>query len=623
MSRAAENMTRLDYEREVMKLANADGFKVCVLNLAGGSPGDFTLWTDICTPLILEAWAAGNIYGRHVYGDPLVNGDGLPEPGQPMRPIEEIAYLLALGGNGGLAITECGLDGGYAPADFTFYEQMTKYSEALGASDAIIGFAMWNLGNWQDGGTNWQNLTDDFAAYMFENPSPPWQPGEPTDPEPGETLQEHLWSVSIEQQTISLNPNAALQKAIFADDFVPVMSEYWTRYDEDDYAEMAAEHLGTGERRVYYARVPEWTNVQWTVDPNPAEPEPFKLTAWPTHDYRITQQFGANPDYYAQFGLPGHDGVDIAASVGMPYYSAAPGIVTWSSNKRPSNPTEDSNYGYHVRISHNDNYQTIYAHASPDLRVGEGDTVSAGQLLGFSGNTGNSTGYHLHFGMKRPPGASGWPYNLIDPWPYLQPLYRPDEIATYDLADYMFGDGRRYYVKNADGSAQELLQTQQDGGRWYQVKNQAWESFIVDDEYIRRDIDTSPGGGRYYTQREDGVPARWMPRHMLLDSVFSVSLRVQFYYLGDCTPDDQNSGNVTDTRKLVRHFDSWTSRHGILLEDVIEIEWINGGELYYYARDYGLVGWERLHQDPNSPRWTAISEVVSGGNNERMTGCFS
>ncbi|MHC4707872.1 MAG: hypothetical protein ACYS8I_12400, partial [Planctomycetota bacterium] len=64
------------YERELMKLANADGLKVCVLNLAGGSPGDFTLWQEEIAPFIIEAWQAGNIYGRHVYGGNLVDAGG-------------------------------------------------------------------------------------------------------------------------------------------------------------------------------------------------------------------------------------------------------------------------------------------------------------------------------------------------------------------------------------------------------------------------------------------------------------------------------------------------------------------------------------------------------------------
>ena len=109
------------YERELMRLANADGFKVCVLNLAGGSPGDLTLWQEEIAPFIKEAWAADNIYGRHVYGGNLVDAGGHVLSGQPSRPIEESSWLNSQGHHGGLAITECGLDGG---VNFAGIEQL-------------------------------------------------------------------------------------------------------------------------------------------------------------------------------------------------------------------------------------------------------------------------------------------------------------------------------------------------------------------------------------------------------------------------------------------------------------------------------------------------------------------
>jgi len=85
---------------------------------------------------------------------------------------------------------------------------------------------------------------------------------------PSMTWQTELWDKSIERQTISLNPQASLQAAIFADGFVPVESEFWyTPSDGIQRACMAAESLTTGERRVYYAVVPQWNSVQWFADP--------------------------------------------------------------------------------------------------------------------------------------------------------------------------------------------------------------------------------------------------------------------------------------------------------------------------------------------------------------------
>lgn len=97
----------------------------------------------------------------------------------------------------------------------------------------------------------------------------PQQP--PPPPDPGETMdwQQEIWDLSIEKQSISLNPNAGLQKAIFADGYTPVESEFWhTPSDGVQRACMAAEHLTSGLRRVYYSVVPNWPTVQWFADPN-------------------------------------------------------------------------------------------------------------------------------------------------------------------------------------------------------------------------------------------------------------------------------------------------------------------------------------------------------------------
>ncbi|MFQ5421717.1 MAG: M23 family metallopeptidase, partial [Anaerolineae bacterium] len=143
----------------------------------------------------------------------------------------------------------------------------------------------------------------------------------------------------------------------------------------------------------------------------------FKFQAWPTEYRVITQRFGANPQNYAQFGLPGHEGVDIRARSGSKVFAVAPGQV-FRVHTTPNN----HNYGIHVRIRHSDGYKTIYAHLQTAL-VQQGAQVQAGQLIGLADNTGNSFGSHLHLTLKKI-GAhqGGYPYNIIDPTPFLLPL---------------------------------------------------------------------------------------------------------------------------------------------------------------------------------------------------------
>ncbi len=83
-----------------------------------------------------------------------------------------------------------------------------------------------------------------------------------------------------------------------------------------------------------------------------------------------------------------HPGIDFGGSEGEGIYATGSGIVTWSGPK--------TGYGNMVEINHGHGLFTHYAHCSLIL-VHEGDTVSAGQLVARMGNTGRSTGTHLHY----------------------------------------------------------------------------------------------------------------------------------------------------------------------------------------------------------------------------------
>lgn len=93
-------------------------------------------------------------------------------------------------------------------------------------------------------------------------------------------------------------------------------------------------------------------------------------------------------------GLHGYNGVDLAAPVGTPLYASAEGtvIVARSSGY-------NGGYGSYVVITHPNGTQTLYAHMSK-VSVSQGDTVSKGQVIGAVGNTGKSTGPHVHFEIR-------------------------------------------------------------------------------------------------------------------------------------------------------------------------------------------------------------------------------
>ena len=132
-------------------------------------------------------------------------------------------------------------------------------------------------------------------------------------------------------------------------------------------------------------------------------------------DYPITQGFGAQmtdptlQEFYTHYGLAGHDGIDFGVPMDTPLYAVDDGNIIWSG---------PGDYGVTVIISHRWG-QSYYGHLS-NTSVKVGDPVTKGQLIGYSGESGEATGPHLHFGMKpnNPDMKNGY-YGKVDPMPYL------------------------------------------------------------------------------------------------------------------------------------------------------------------------------------------------------------
>ena len=97
------------------------------------------------------------------------------------------------------------------------------------------------------------------------------------------------------------------------------------------------------------------------------------------------------------FGSTNHKGVDICAAAGTPIYASAGGTVTKAGYNKAGAGT---GYGYSIIISHGSGYTTVYAHCL-SLAVHSGQTVKQGQLIGYVGSTGRSSGNHCHFEIRR------------------------------------------------------------------------------------------------------------------------------------------------------------------------------------------------------------------------------
>lgn len=102
-----------------------------------------------------------------------------------------------------------------------------------------------------------------------------------------------------------------------------------------------------------------------------------------------------------------HFGIDIAGALGDPIYAADNGVVVYAG-------WNNWGYGNVVVIDHDGGWQTLYAHMSA-LNVGCGQSVYQGDVIGYFGSTGNSSGPHLHFEMLNEA------YGKVNPWNFLPP----------------------------------------------------------------------------------------------------------------------------------------------------------------------------------------------------------
>lgn len=154
---------------------------------------------------------------------------------------------------------------------------------------------------------------------------------------------------------------------------------------------------------------------------------------WPvkTSSYRVTSQYGWRGDPFGKPTTEYHKGIDIACSRGTPIIAVKDGVVTRAS--------WNGGYGECIIIYHGDGISSLYAHldnsgkngslpykgnnGKPTYHVKAGDAVKAGQVIGYVGTTGRSTGYHLHFGVIDTKTYTSLGGNYVNPNDYLPDGY--------------------------------------------------------------------------------------------------------------------------------------------------------------------------------------------------------
>lgn len=150
--------------------------------------------------------------------------------------------------------------------------------------------------------------------------------------------------------------------------------------------------------------------VEYTVGGTESAPEQQPETPAPAADYVAPVDAPIGTPYHqngSMWSLGYHTGVDFLASEGTPVHAIAAGQVVVAADNAGS-------YGTHVIIKHADGKYSLYAHFS-SRAVSVGDTVTAGEVIGAVGATGNVTGPHLHFEIRTSPDFG----SDVDPIAYL------------------------------------------------------------------------------------------------------------------------------------------------------------------------------------------------------------
>lgn len=115
-------------------------------------------------------------------------------------------------------------------------------------------------------------------------------------------------------------------------------------------------------------------------------------SGFPLDSERVTSQFGMRR-HPIEGHMALHGGIDFSAPRGTPIHATADGVVEWAAHH------DSSGMGKMIRLIHNYGFSTVYGHLD-GIEVKPGNYVRRGDLIGYSGNTGASTGPHLHYEVR-------------------------------------------------------------------------------------------------------------------------------------------------------------------------------------------------------------------------------
>lgn len=165
-----------------------------------------------------------------------------------------------------------------------------------------------------------------------------------------------------------------------------------TKNQEGVFAKLLKQKIAQKEELEKELRDYEQT-LKFILDPTSIPPRGKKVFTAPLDRLVITQQFGKTSSSGRLYASGTHNGTDFRATVGTRAKAVLDGTVMATGNTDITCP--GASYGKWVLIKHSNGLASLYAHLS-FIKVSQGDVVSTGDVIGYSGNTGYTTGPHLH-----------------------------------------------------------------------------------------------------------------------------------------------------------------------------------------------------------------------------------
>ncbi len=186
-----------------------------------------------------------------------------------------------------------------------------------------------------------------------------------------------------------------------------------TKSEEKKYQQILAQKQEAREQIIKELRDFE-NKLQFILDPNTIPPPGMRVFDWPLKNIIITQYFGGtefarqNASVYA--GRAYHPGIDFGTPRGTPIYAPLAGTVraTGNTDLVPG----CYSWGKWTLLDHANGLTTLYAHQDV-ISVSAGQKVGTGEIIGYTGNTGYSTGPHLHFTVYAKSGVTVRQFNEI------------------------------------------------------------------------------------------------------------------------------------------------------------------------------------------------------------------